>query len=48
MSRELDKLSINAIRVLSADAIEKSQSGHPGLTTWSSNYGIYFMGKDEP
>ncbi len=31
MSRELDKLSINAIRALSADAIEKSKSGHPGL-----------------
>ena len=31
MSRDLDKLSINAIRVLSADAIEKSKSGHPGL-----------------
>lgn len=31
MSRELDKLCINAIRVLSADAIEKSKSGHPGL-----------------
>ena len=31
MSRELDTLSINAIRVLSADAIEKSKSGHPGL-----------------
>ena len=31
MNRELDKLSINAIRVLSADAIEKSKSGHPGL-----------------
>ena len=31
MSRELDQLSINAIRVLSADAIEKSKSGHPGL-----------------
>lgn len=31
MSRELDKLSINAIRTLSADAIEKSKSGHPGL-----------------
>ena len=30
MSRELDQLSINAIRVLSADAIEKSKSGHPG------------------
>ncbi|WP_195988583.1 transketolase [Clostridium sp. D53t1_180928_C8] len=31
MSKELDKLSIDAIRVLSADAIEKSKSGHPGL-----------------
>ena len=31
MSRELDKVCINAIRVLSADAIEKSKSGHPGL-----------------
>ena len=31
MNRELDKLSINAIRVLSADAIQKSNSGHPGL-----------------
>lgn len=31
MNRELDKLSINAIRVLAADAIEKSKSGHPGL-----------------
>ena len=31
MNRELDKLCINSIRVLSADAIEKSKSGHPGL-----------------
>ena len=31
MGRELDKLSINAIRVLAADAIQKSKSGHPGL-----------------
>ncbi len=31
MNKELDKLSINAIRVLAADAIEKSKSGHPGL-----------------
>lgn len=36
MSRELDKLSINAIRVLSADAIEKSKSGHPGLPLGSA------------
>ena len=27
----LDALSINAIRVLSADAIQKANSGHPGL-----------------
>ncbi|WP_297712113.1 transketolase [Clostridium sp.] len=31
MSREVDKLCINSIRILSADAIEKSKSGHPGL-----------------
>lgn len=31
MSKELDELSINVIRTLSADAIEKANSGHPGL-----------------
>ncbi|MBD7911746.1 MULTISPECIES: transketolase [Clostridium] len=31
MSKKLDLLSINAIRILSADAIEKAKSGHPGL-----------------
>ena len=31
MNKELDKLSINTIRTLSADAIEKANSGHPGL-----------------
>jgi transketolase len=36
MSRELDKLSIDAIRVLSADAIEKAKSGHPGLPLGSA------------
>lgn len=28
---QLDKLSVNAIRVLSADAIQKANSGHPGM-----------------
>lgn len=28
---QIDKLSVNAIRVLSADAIQKAKSGHPGL-----------------
>ena len=27
----IDNLAINTIRILSAEAIEKSQSGHPGL-----------------
>lgn len=31
MSKELDALSIKAIRVISAEAIEKAKSGHPGL-----------------
>lgn len=29
--RNIDTLSVNAIRVLSADAIQKANSGHPGL-----------------
>lgn len=28
---QVDKLSINAIRILSADAVQKAKSGHPGL-----------------
>ncbi|MBE6048127.1 MAG: transketolase [Clostridium sp.] len=31
MNKELDMLSINTIRTLSADAIQKANSGHPGL-----------------
>lgn len=31
MSREIDIKSVNSIRVLAADAIQKANSGHPGL-----------------
>ncbi len=31
MSKDLDELCINTIRMLSADAVEKANSGHPGL-----------------
>lgn len=31
MSLELDTLCINTIRMLSADAVEKARSGHPGM-----------------
>lgn len=42
MSKELDKLCINAIRVLSADAIEKSKSGHPGLPLGAATMLIHY------
>ena len=31
MTQHVDQLAINAIRTLSIDAIEKANSGHPGL-----------------
>lgn len=31
MSKEIENQAVNAIRVLSADAIERAKSGHPGL-----------------
>ena len=30
-NRKLDELSINTIRMLAVDAVEKAKSGHPGL-----------------
>ncbi len=29
--KAIDALSVNSIRVLAADAIQKANSGHPGL-----------------
>ena len=29
--RQTDNLAVNSIRILSADAIQKANSGHPGL-----------------
>ena len=31
LEENIDELSVNAIRILSADAIQKANSGHPGL-----------------
>src|SRR5690554_5422 len=30
-NKKLDQLAINAIRILSAEAVQKANSGHPGL-----------------
>ena len=35
----IDTMSVNAIRILSADSVQKANSGHPGLP-WSSRYGL--------
>ena len=32
----IDIMSVNAIRVLSADAVQKANSGHPGLPLGSA------------
>ena len=29
--KDIDKLSINTIRILSAEAVERAKSGHPGM-----------------
>ena len=31
MNKQIEKLAVNAIRVLSADMVQKANSGHPGL-----------------
>ena len=33
---DIDNLAVNAIRVISAEAIEKARSGHPGLPLGSA------------
>ena len=37
---QIDTLSVNAIRILSADAIQKANSGHPGLPEYGHTVGV--------
>ena len=41
--REIEMQSINTIRMLSVDQIEKANSGHPGIMYGCSTNGIYVI-----
>lgn len=45
MTQRIEDLSIATIRTLSIDAIEKANSGHPGMPMGGCSNGIYIVDK---
>ena len=42
---DIDQLCINTIRTLSLDAVQKANSGHPGLAAWNGAGGVCAVDK---
>ena len=45
---QLEQLSINTIRFLSVDAVQKANSGHPGLPTGRCAHGLCVVDEVSP
>jgi len=45
ISPELTRLAINTIKMLAVDAVEKAQSGHPGLPMGAADYAFVLWGR---
>jgi len=40
MTPQLETLAVNTLRMLAVDAVEKAQSGHPGMPMGAANYAL--------
>ena len=44
-----EQMVVNAIRILSAEAVQKAKSGHPGMPMGAARHGLRRVGpRDDP